>query len=89
MNMSIKLKALGAGLLAMVAMCALAVTNASALGGGTFDVGTAHTELLVEQDGNAPILHSLGDSIECAKQTYTGTATTSNFTALTVAPHYA
>jgi hypothetical protein len=92
--MSNKLKALGLGLFAMMAMGAVAVMNASANGEGHFVSSVAHTEIKGTEEGAHHldlIVHGFGEGEEigCNKTTYTATTTNLTENDLTVTPTYA
>lgn len=88
--MSIKLKALGLGLLAVVATSAFAVTNAGAIVSGHFVTGSEHTFVTgIAAKGTAHNLHFIeGESeIGCDEQKYVGTHKgTKTTTELTITP---
>jgi hypothetical protein len=93
--MSLKLKALGLGLLAAMAFSAVAVMNASANGAGHF-VSTGNTHVEVKGfagPGTSHNLHLVNHGLEgeigCATQSYTATTTTETTTSITVTPAYA
>jgi hypothetical protein len=98
-HMSIKLKALGLGLLATMAMGAFAVMNAGATTGGHFTFGAHSVEIVGHESKNDEThrVHFLatggepGDRIGCDKVEYKGTHTnTANTTTteLTVTPSW-
>jgi hypothetical protein len=91
--MSIKLKALGLGLLATMAIGAFAVMNASATTGGHFVSDVAHTEIKGMEDKNVHQLeftfHGLSGGIICDTVSYSATTTVSTVTELLVTPSYA
>lgn len=86
--MSIKLKALGLGLIAMMAMGAFAVTNAGATISGHFEFGSEHTFITGEEEG----LHFVSEDnkrIGCDKAEYKGTHKgTKTTTDLTITPNW-
>lgn len=98
--MSLKLKVLGLGILAVLATGAFAVMNASATVNGHFThdaadghativgneiYGTAHmTEFQRTEPTDTPV----GAPITCTKTTYHGTVTTNTVQTLTIVPHY-
>jgi hypothetical protein len=90
--MSLKLKILGMGLLAMVATSAFAVMNASAVETGHFSSGTAHTIIKGEESGTNHRLHLTGSGLEgqigCSTATYEGTASTAVVKSIEVTPTY-
>lgn len=89
--MSIKLKALGLGLLAAMAMSAVAVMNAGAETGGHFVSSASHTNLIGEESGTnhrVKFASDGGTPIECTKATYTGTMSGSTATEVSIKPHY-
>jgi hypothetical protein len=93
--MSLKLKALGLSLIAVMAVSAVAVMNASANGEGHF-VSTGNTHTLIEghvgQAGSAHTLHltmhGFSGEIGCTTQTHTATTTTETVSSITVTPTY-
>ena len=91
-NMSLKLKALGLGLLAVLATSAFAM-NASATGGGHFVSESAHTNIVGTESGATHRLHltAVGSEglIGCSTATYSGTATTATVSQLDITPSYA
>jgi hypothetical protein len=92
--MSLKLKALGLGLIASMAFGAVAVMNASANGAGHFvTTGNSHAEIKgFAAPGTLHNLHIVNHGLEgeigCATQSYTATTTTETTTSLTVTPAY-
>ncbi|HEX8689154.1 MAG TPA: hypothetical protein VF729_02805 [Solirubrobacterales bacterium] len=75
--MSLKLKALGLGLLAAMAFSAVAVMNASANGSGHFVSEAAHTNIVGSEGGTHNLHltnHGLSGEVGCAQDTYTATA---------------
>lgn len=90
--MSLKLKVLGLGLLAALAVSAIAVVNASASITGHFEQEITRAHLKGEESGtNHRIKFSVdgGTPIECTIATYTGTPVDPlTFEELTVTPHY-
>lgn len=98
--MSLKLKILGLGLLAVMATGAFAAMNASALTTGHFthDAGTNHATIKGEEIFHSA--HSLsfrrtqptntftGEPIVCTNATYHGVAPSKNLTTLEVTPTY-
>ena len=99
--MSLKLKALGLGLLALIATSAFTVMNASANGSGHFSFGAAHPTITVtegEEDTGGGVIdkhkvhllaHGLGGEIGCTEPNYTTTFLNATESSLTVAPTYA
>ena len=93
--MSLKLKALGLGLLAAMAVSAIAVVNASATAGGHFvSTGNTHAHILGFAGPGSPhnlhlVNHGLAGEIGCKTQSYTATTTTETTTSITVTPSYA
>ena len=89
--MSIKLKALGLGLLAVLAMSALAVTNASAIRSGHFSQDSGGTATIT---GTQTSTHKVkfhtdhGTPIECTSAHYHGKATTATTQEILVTPTY-
>jgi len=93
--MSLKLKALGLGLLAMIAVGAFAVMNATAETGGHFVSEVAHTEIIGVEDTGAGSTdrfeftsHGLEGGIVCDEVSYKGTANAATVTEITVTPEY-
>jgi hypothetical protein len=93
--MSLKLKVLGLGLLAVLATSALAVMNASANGTGGHFVSTATHTNIVGTESGSHILHFIRDNdtnpesrIGCDEESYTGTATAATVESLTITPTY-
>lgn len=91
--MSLKLKALGLGVLAMLAVSGLAAMNAGASGTGHFVSDVDHTIIVgSEGPGTSHRLHLTGDlggaPIGCSVANYHGTTTTKTVTSLTIAPTY-
>jgi len=96
--MSIKLRALGLGLLALLAMGAFAAVNATAEEGGHFtsDSPTGNTWITGTEQrgagGTEPDVTRLGivglKGIHCKHASYVATASGSTVTSLTVAPTY-
>lgn len=89
--MSIKLKALGLGLLAILATSAFAVMNASAEVQGHFVSDEEHTIITGVEEGTHH-QHLVGDfgegQIGCEVAHYHGTATSKTSTSLTITPTY-
>jgi hypothetical protein len=85
--MSIKLKALGLGLLAACAMSAVVVMNASAETGGHFIAGEDHTVLLGEEEADNIFAYG-GQEVTCNEAEFTGTTTEATQTQITITPHY-
>ncbi|HEX8689023.1 MAG TPA: hypothetical protein VF729_02145 [Solirubrobacterales bacterium] len=94
--MSLKLKALGLGLLATLAMSAVVVMNASAAAGGHFvTTGNAHAHIqghVTHPTGGPHNLHLVNHGLEgeigCDIQSYTATTTTETTTSITVTANY-
>lgn len=89
--MSLKLRALGLGLLAILATSAFAVVNATAETGGHFVSEVSHTVLSgteVKENHQVRFAVDGGTPIECTKVTYTGTTTATTVTEVTITPHY-
>jgi hypothetical protein len=89
--MSLKLKALGLGLLAAMAVSAVGVMNASATTGGHFVSDLAKTDIKGTEEGTHRFHFSeTGDPAEigCDVATYTGQASATTVTSLTIAPKY-
>lgn len=96
--MSIKLKALGLGLLAAMAMSAVAVMNAGASTGGHFVSTEAHTNIegFEGAEPNPHVLHfnkeggAPGERIGCDVDKYTGTISSAAKTAteITITPSW-
>jgi hypothetical protein len=91
--MSIKLKALGLGLLAAMAMSAVAVVNAGATTGGHFTSEMNHTTIQGIESGNHQ-LHfvkeggSEGERIGCINDSYSGTVTAATVTEIQITPSW-
>lgn len=89
--MSIKLKALGLGLLAAMAMSAVAVMNAGAETGGHFTSSITHTEIDGTESGDHQ-LHfvkeggAAGERIGCINDSYEGTITGTTATEIEITP---
>ncbi len=86
-TMSLKLKVLGLGLLATLAMSAVAVMNASATSSGHFISDAADGHTIVNQSIEPESPHGFnvsveGGSIECDEANVQGTATTNTLTAV-------
>lgn len=91
--MSIKLKALGLGLLALLATSAFSVMNASATISGHFthDAADGHATIIgTETKPNHQLLLSIdgGNTIECTQASYHGTVTSNTVQELTITPSY-
>jgi hypothetical protein len=90
--MSTKLRALGLGLLAMLAVGAFGVMNATAEIGGDFESEVAHTIVKgFEGPGGAHQLHFIaedGSEIGCDKDEYTGTTDQAVETEITINPNW-
>lgn len=89
--MSFKLKALGLGLLAALAMSAVAVMNASATAGGHFthDAADGHATITGDDEPGDRTQFTGGiATVECSTATYDATVTSQTTTSLTVTPHY-
>lgn len=90
--MSIKLKALGLGLLATMALAGFSVMNATAETGGHFTSEAAHTIIsgTGESEKNQTELKVPGlNGIVCDGDTYAGTANAATVESLTITPTYA
>jgi hypothetical protein len=92
--MSLKLKVLGMGLLAMIATSAFAVINAGATTPGHFVSSVHHTTIVGEENPGTPhTLHLEGDGLEgqigCNNASYSGTASGTTIESLTITPSYA
>lgn len=90
--MSLKLKVLGLGLLAVMATSAFAAVNASAISGGHFvhHASTAHADIEGTKSATEP-LHFIsegGSKLGCDKEEYKGTVTTSTFTEVKIIPSW-
>jgi len=86
--MSMKLKALGLGILAMMAVGAFAVTNAGATVSGHFEFGSEHTFITGEEEG-LDFVADDGSKIGCDEAKYTGTHKgTKTTTELTITPSW-
>jgi hypothetical protein len=90
--MSLKLKALGLGLVAALAMSAVLVMSASATDGGHFtsDSVDGHTAIsgADEATDQTEFTGGIAD-VKCSTATYAATTTTATATSLTVTPTYA
>lgn len=92
--MSLKLKVLGMGLLAVMATSAFAVMNASANGsGGHFVSDVDHTIINAVETGEhkldfRPHGGAASEQIGCDVDVYTGTTTTKTTESITIQPHY-
>jgi len=91
--MSLKLKVLGLGLLATLAMSAVAVMNASATSTGHFTSDSPNGLTTVEGfEGGSHFTelssHGLEGGIVCDEATYDGTITGNTTTHITIIPHY-
>jgi len=95
--MSIKLKVLGLGLLAVMATSAFAVMNASAVTGGHFthdDPGHHVTIEGTENPGTSHVLHlvkeggSAAEKIGCDKESYLGTVTATTVQSIKIVPEW-
>jgi hypothetical protein len=93
--MSLKLKVLGMGLLAIVATGAFAVVSANATLGGHFthDAAGGHASIVgTEAEGTKHVLHLYpknaepGQEIGCKKESYTGTITSATTQSITITP---
>jgi hypothetical protein len=72
--MSLKLKALGLGLVAALAMSAFAVVNATATTGGHFTAENSHTILSGLDDATTPPkFHAFDQTVTCKHATYSAT----------------
>lgn len=94
--MSMKLKVLGMGLLAMLATSAFAVMNASAESVGHFtnDASDGHATIEGIESGSH-IVHlrrnpnvGVTEYIGCEEDEFTGTVTSATVTSITITPHY-
>jgi hypothetical protein len=85
--MSLKLKAIGLGLLAATVLSGFTVMNASATEGGHFvATGVAHTKIEGFEGGThtgGMIIHGLEGEMRCDKSTSTATVTTETVTSVT------
>lgn len=92
--MSMKLKVLGLGLLAMMATSAFAAMNAGATVSGHFTTGSEHTYITGTEEGAEHNLHFISESgaseIGCDDSEYTGThkSATKTTTELTITPDW-
>jgi len=90
--MSMKLKALGLGLLAAMAMSAVAVMNAGAETGGHFTSDASHTVVSGKEDAKTG--HTIkfasdgGTPIECTTAEYSGTISGTSATSISITPTY-
>jgi hypothetical protein len=91
-KMSLKVKVLGFGLLAMVAMSAFAAMNASATVPGHF-VSDVHTTTIIGSENTTHKLefttHGLEGGIVCDEASYHGHVTGTTVTSVTIKPTYA
>lgn len=88
--MSLKLKALGLGLVAAMAMSAFAVMSASATTGGHFISEQAHTVLKgADEAANPTKFIAFGQTVTCKKAEYHGTTNATTETSQTITPTYA
>jgi hypothetical protein len=90
--MSLKLKAFGLGLLAMMAIGAFAVVNATATTGGHFVSEVAHTEIKGSENAIDRLeltSHGLEGGTVCDFAAYNGTANAATVTEIEVSPSYA
>jgi hypothetical protein len=89
--MSNKLKALGLGLIAAMAMSAMVVVNATAQTGGHF-VSSASKTTLTGTEGGTHVLHfkseggAAGSEIGCTQDSYTGTVSAETVTSVDITP---
>ncbi|HYP55125.1 MAG TPA: hypothetical protein VEQ41_02330 [Solirubrobacterales bacterium] len=92
--MSNKLKALGLGLIAAMAMSAMAVVNATAETGGHFVSSEAGTTNIVGSEGGTHNLHFVseggaeGSRIGCDNDSYTGSVSGGTASTITIAPSW-
>ena len=89
--MSLKLKALGLGLIAAMAFSAVAVMNASATVQGHFVSDVATTHVIGTESGTHRhdlSLHGFNGETGCDVTTYTGTTHATTVTSLTITPKY-
>ncbi|HEX9968478.1 MAG TPA: hypothetical protein VGB06_11110 [Solirubrobacterales bacterium] len=90
--MSNKLKAIGLGLIAAMAMSAMAVVNATAEIGGHFVSSDPGTTSIVGSEGGTHVLHFVseggaeGSRIGCDNDSYTGSVSGGTATAITITP---
>ncbi|HEX9967629.1 MAG TPA: hypothetical protein VGB06_06760 [Solirubrobacterales bacterium] len=89
--MSIKLKALGLGLLAAMAMASVAAVNAGATASGHFTSTASHTNITGTENTTHQVKLSVdgGTTIECKKTSYSGTIAAATATEITITPSYA
>jgi hypothetical protein len=90
--MSLKLKVLGLGLLAVMATGAFAVMNAGAVTGGHFvhHASTNHADI-IGTENTTDKLHFVsadGSQIGCDEEKYTGTVTAKTFTEVKIVPDW-
>jgi hypothetical protein len=91
--MSNKLKALSLGLIAAMAMSAMAVVNATAQTGGHF-VSSASSTTITGSEGGSHVLHfksetgEAGSEIGCDNDSYTGSVTGTTVTEITITPSW-
>jgi hypothetical protein len=92
--MSLKLKALGLGILATLAMSAVAVMNASATSTGNFhsDAASGNTNIVgsevIGTHQTELSAHGLSGGLVCDEATYSGTVTGPTTKHITIIPHY-
>ena len=87
--MSSKLKALGLGLLAIVAISAFGVVNAGANSDGDFDLGTGATTVKGEESGTHNLIFTpegTGSAIDCKTATYSGGVSAGTVGSITITP---
>jgi hypothetical protein len=91
-DMSLKLKALGLGFVAALAMSAMVAVNAGATQSGHFTSEVAHTILDIKEEGEHRVkLHAFGQPFECeaSKVSYHATINSATVTEISgVAPTY-
>ena len=88
--MSIKLKALGLGVLAVLAMSAFAAMSATAETGGHFTSEVHHTTIVGSENTTHTTLFSVdgGTQIKCLETSYHGTTDETTETEVTITPTY-
>ncbi|HEX8689355.1 MAG TPA: hypothetical protein VF729_03840 [Solirubrobacterales bacterium] len=92
--MSVKLRILGLGLLAVMATGAVAVMNATADTGGHFSSSVTHTSIVGTESGEKHQLHfkeegaAEGSRIGCINDSYTGTVDAAKVESITITPSW-
>lgn len=87
--MSLKLKMLGLGMIATLAMSAAVAMNATAETGGHFTLGATHTTITGQQVVVIEFIDAeVGIAISCKKATFSGTVSATTVTEITIFPTY-